>query len=147
MKDWKDGRLDNGFQTSILPGVAPMRLARWIFLIAGIYGVLVIAPLYFLEEQIGRDSPPAITHPEIYYLFVGVTLAWQIAFLVISTNPVRLRSIMLPAILEKASAIAVLVLFAQGRVPALNLGFAIIDLVLGGLFLLAYVKTGGEKYV
>jgi hypothetical protein len=122
-----------------------MRLARWIFMIAGIYGVLVIAPLYFAEEQIGRDTPPAITHPEIYYLFVGVTLAWQIAFLVIAGNPLRLRPMMIPAILEKASAIAVFVLFAQGRVPFLNVGLAIVDLVLGVLFLVAYLKTGGEK--
>jgi hypothetical protein len=122
-----------------------MRLARWIFLIAGIYGVLVIAPLYFAEEQIGRDYPPAITHPEVYYTFVGVTLAWQIAFLVIASNPLRLRPIMLPAILEKASAIAVLILFAQGRVPLLNAGFAVIDLVLGVLFLVAYLQTGGER--
>ena len=74
-----------------------MRLARWIFLIAGIYGVLVITPFYFLEDQIGRDYPPAITHPDVYYGFIGVTLAWQIAFLVIATHPLRLRPLMLPA--------------------------------------------------
>jgi hypothetical protein len=124
-----------------------MRLARWIFLIAGIYGVLVITPFYFLEDQIGRDFPPAITHPDVYYGFVGVTLAWQVAFLVIASDPLRLRPLMLPAILEKASyGIAVLVLFAQERVAPVVVGLAMVDfLVLGGLFVVAYLKTGGER--
>lgn len=122
-----------------------MRLARWIFLIAGIYGVLVITPFYFLEDQIGRDFPPPITHPDVYYGFVGVTLAWQVAFLVIASNPLRLRPLMLPEILEKASyGITVLVLFAQARVAPVVVGLAMVDfLVLGGLFVVAYLKTGG----
>ena len=46
-----------------------MKLARWIFGIAGVYGILVIAPLYFMEARIGHDDPPAITHPEYFYGF------------------------------------------------------------------------------
>jgi len=42
---------------------------------AGIYGIAVIAPQYFMEAQVGRDYPPAITHPEYFYGFVGVGLA------------------------------------------------------------------------
>jgi hypothetical protein len=124
-----------------------MRLARWIFLIVGIYGSLVITPFYFLEDQIGRDYPPPITHPDTYYGFIGVTLAWQVAFLVIASNPLRLRPLMLPAMFEKASYdTTILVLFAQARVAAPVVGLAIIDfLVWGGLFLVAYLKTGGER--
>jgi hypothetical protein len=40
-----------------------MTFARRVFMGAGIYGVVALAPLYFLEERIGRDLPPAITHP------------------------------------------------------------------------------------
>ena len=54
--------------------------ARRLFLFAGIYGVLVVAPLFFLEDQIGKLNPPAITHPEFYYGFVCVTFAWQIVY-------------------------------------------------------------------
>jgi hypothetical protein len=32
-----------------------MTLARLVFNIAGVYGLLVLPPLYFLEERIGRD--------------------------------------------------------------------------------------------
>jgi hypothetical protein len=32
-----------------------------------IYGWLVLSPGFFLERQIGIQSLPAITHPEVYY--------------------------------------------------------------------------------
>jgi hypothetical protein len=54
-----------------------MRFARLIFTAAGIYGIVVLTPLYFLEGWLGRNAPPPITHPEFYYAFVGVALAWQ----------------------------------------------------------------------
>ena len=67
--------------------VAAMTGARRLFLIAGIYGLAVILPQYFLEARVGRDYPPAITHPEYFYGFLGVAAAWQVAFLVIATDP------------------------------------------------------------
>ena len=75
-----------------------MTFARWVYRIAGIYGLVVIGPLYFLEAQIGRDQPAPITHPEYFYGFAGVTLAWQVAFLIIGQDPVRYRWLMIPAI-------------------------------------------------
>ncbi len=52
-----------------------MKFARIVFLVAGIWGVLVIAPLYFLFDLIGQNDPPAITHPGFFYGFVGLGLA------------------------------------------------------------------------
>jgi hypothetical protein len=116
-----------------------MNFARWVFRIAGVYGLLVMLPQYFLEGQIGRDYPPPITHPEQFYGFVGVVVAWQVAFLVIAQDPARYRTMMLPAVLEKATfGVAVLVLFLQQRVAAVFVGFAAVDLVLGVLFLTAW---------
>ena len=120
-----------------------MRFARRVYLIAGIYGLIVLVPQYFLEAKNGRDFPPAITHPEYYYGFVGVAVAWQLAFLVISRDPVRFRPLMLPAIVEKASfGVAASVLFALGRIHPLVLAPSMLDLLLGVLFVAAYVKTG-----
>ncbi len=39
-----------------------MNFAKWVFRIAGIYGLIVLVPMYFTESQISRDFPPAITH-------------------------------------------------------------------------------------
>ena len=50
-----------------------------LFWFAGIYGLLVLAPQYLMERHIGIDFPPEITHPEYFYGFVGVTLAWQVS--------------------------------------------------------------------
>ena len=69
------------------PESLTMTFARRVFLIAGIYGLIVLLPQYVLEEKNGRDFPPAITHPEYYYGFIGVGVAWQIAFLVIASDP------------------------------------------------------------
>ena len=118
-----------------------MRFARWVFLIAGVYGLLVTLPMYFLEARIGRDQPPAVTHPEFYYGFVGLCLAWQICFLIISRDPVRFRPIMLAAVIEKAAfAIAVPVLYSLGRVAVSGVVMAGIDAVLGVLFAAAWWK-------
>lgn len=121
-----------------------MKVARWIFLIAGIWGTLVLAPQYFLETFISRQHPPAITHPEFFYGFIGLGLAWQILFFVISTDPVRYRGAMLAGIVEKLSFVsAVCVLYAGNRVGSALAGAAAIDLPLAILFVIAFVKTGG----
>jgi hypothetical protein len=86
--------------------------------------------------------PPPISHPEHFYGFVGVALAWQVLFLVLSRDPVRYRPMMIPAILEKvAFGVAVWVLFLQARVSSVQLGPASMDLVLAGLFAVAYRRT------
>ena len=119
-----------------------MRFAKTIFWIAGIWGLLVIAPLYFLFNLIGRTDPPIITHPGFYYGFVGLGLSWQIAFLFIATDPLRFRPLMIPSVLEKVSyAAAVLLLVQQGRMHSSDLVFAGTDFLLGVLFVLAYIKT------
>lgn len=119
-----------------------MKFARRVFLIAGIYGLLVLLPLYFLEEKTGRDDPPPITHPEYYYGFVGVAAAWQILLLIISRDPVRFRPMMVPPILAKGSFVAaVTILFLQGRVSATMFGASMVDLLLAILFVIAYLKT------
>jgi uncharacterized membrane protein YuzA (DUF378 family) len=119
-----------------------MKFAKWVFLIAGIYGLIVLLPMYFLEEKTGRDFPPAITHPEYYYGFVGVTAAWQVLYLFLSTDPIRYRPLMIPPMLAKTSfVVAVAILYLQHRVPGTILGASMIDLALVILFLVAYLKT------
>jgi hypothetical protein len=119
-----------------------MAFAKRVFLIAGVYGLIVLLPQYFLEEKNGRDFPPAITHAEYYYGFIGVAVAWQIAFLILSRDPVRYRAMMIPAIVEKASfGFAAIVLYLLGRLSVPLLGAGIVDLVLGALFVVAYRRT------
>ncbi len=121
-----------------------MKFAKVLFWVAGIWGVLVLTPLYFVFNVISRQDPPAITHPGFYYGFAGAGLAWQIAFIVIAREPVRFRPMMIPAILEKFSyGIAVVVLVLQGRMHSSDLLFGGVDLLFGILFIAAYVSTRG----
>ena len=111
-----------------------MKLARWVFLIAGIYGILVLVPMYF------RTAPDE--HPEFFFGFVGIALAWQFVFLLISRDPSRYRRLMPIGVLEKlAFGIPAIVLFRQGRIEADMLAGGILDLVLAALFLVALRNT------
>lgn len=121
-----------------LSPAAVRRLFTW----SAIYGLLVLVPHYFLERRIGLDYPPAITHPEHFYGFVGTALAWQAAFLIIARDPARHRLLMLPAALEKLLFLgACVVLAAQGRIPGPLMAFAGLDGLLGSLFLWAFLST------
>src|SRR3954453_21390875 len=96
-----------------------MRFARWTFLIAGLYGVLILVPGFFLEAQLGTTEPPPVTHPEFYYGFYGSALVWQLAFFVIASDPVRYRPLILVSVLEKLSfLVTCIALYAAGRLAA-----------------------------
>ncbi len=118
-----------------------MKFARWVFRIAGIYGLIVLAPHYFLENQIAAEARQQFTHPEFFYGFVGIGLAWQIAFLIIAQDPVRFRPIIIPSILEKFSfAGAATVLFLQHRIADTMFVAGMVDLALGVLFIVAWLR-------
>jgi hypothetical protein len=119
-----------------------MRFAKIVFNVAGIYGLLVLPPHYFMEAKIGQNHPPAITHPEFFYGFASVALAWQVAFLIIARDPVRYRLIMLPGIVEKwGFAAGSIVLIASHRANPTFVVPAAVDFIFGALFLWAFFKT------
>jgi hypothetical protein len=119
-----------------------VKFAKIVFRVAAIWGVLIIAPLYFMFDLIGRQDPPPITHPAFFYGFVGLALAWQIAFFFIAGDPVRYRPLMIPSIFEKFSyAAAVVILVLQTRTSRSDLLFAGTDFLLGVLFVVAYFQT------
>ena len=85
-----------------------------------------------------------MTHPEFYYGFVGVVIAWQVAFLIISGDPARYRPMLPALILEKLLfPAATCVLYMEGRVrsPATMSGAAL-DVVWLALFITAWSLTG-----
>ena len=122
-----------------------MRFAKIVFWIAGIWGVLIITPLYFMFDVISRNDPPPITHPGFFYGFASAALAWQIAFFFIAKDPARYRPLIIPSIFEKLSyGVAVVVLVMQGRMHRSDLVFGIVDLLLAALFVCSYIKAGSS---
>lgn len=99
-----------------------MKFARIVFIAAGVWGIVVLTPLYFLVDVTGRQYAPPTDYPGFFYGFLSVAIAWQIAFLVIGSSPERFRPFMIPAIVEKLGYVGTLVVLAarvafQRRTP------------------------------
>ena len=118
-----------------------MKFTKWVYRTAGIYGLLVLAPLLFLERTVSQTSPPAITHPEYYYGFAIVGVAWQVAFLVISNDPQRFRTLMPVTWVEKSWGLIAVVLYVQNRISLQVLALGLIDLLFAAFFVSAYITT------
>lgn len=123
-----------------------MKFARAVFWIAGVWGFLILTPLYFMYDTIGRQTPPPLTHPGYYYGFIGVALSWQVAFFIIGSDPVRYRPLMIPAVLEKfIYVVTLLVLYFSGRIVLREM-VGLLDAVFGVLFLLAFWLTPVSRH-
>jgi len=119
-----------------------MKLARFVFIGAGIWGIAVLTPLYWLVDISGRHYTVPSDYPQFFYGFIGVASAWQIAFLIIGSNPARFRTFMIPAMIEKFGYVATLLfLYSQSRISALDMQPAIPDGLLGLLFVAAFLRT------
>ncbi len=68
-----------------------MKFSKIVFTAAGVWGIVVLTPLYFLLDVTGRHYARPTAYPQFFYGFLSVTMAWQIAFLAIGSNPARFR--------------------------------------------------------
>jgi hypothetical protein len=119
-----------------------VRFAKYVFSIAGVWGIAVLTPFYWLVDVTGRRYAPPTEYPHFFYGFFAITMAWQFAFLVIGSNPIRFRPLMVPSMFEKFSYVVTLVLlYNQARISAADFQAAIPDVILGILFVVAFVKT------
>jgi hypothetical protein len=121
-------------------------LGRRIFFIAGVYGVLVLTPMFFLEDRIGRDLPPPITHPEYFYGFLCLALVSQALYFLIARDLIRFRPIILVGIAGKVSfAVSAFILVAIHRTPTQFLFGPVMDLFIAAVFFWVYLRTGEQR--
>ena len=119
-----------------------MTFAKYTFIGAGIWGLAVLLPFYALIDITGRQYTPPTDYPQFFWGFFAVGIAWQVAFLMIGSDPARFRPLMILAILEKLSFVGTLVvLFTAGRLSFLDFQPALPDGILCMLFLAAFVVT------
>lgn len=105
-----------------------MKAARLIFTLAGIYGLIVLLPMFFIEPLL----VPAPSRPEDYYGFLGSATAFQLVFLAIGSDPIRLRPLMPVAVLAKAFFFVTMwSLWFEGRAAGPGLALASIDGAIG----------------
>jgi hypothetical protein len=125
-----------------------MKFAKIVFWIAFVWGILILSPLLFMFNMIGRQDPPPITHPGFYYGFLSAGLAWQFVFLVIARDPVRFRTMIIPSILEKFGyAVSLFALYLQQRIHPSDVTFAGVDFLFGILFVICWFKVTPEPGV
>ena len=124
-----------------------MRFAKVVFIGAGVWGIIVLTPLYWLVDVTGRQYAPPANHPQFFYGFLSVAMAWQIAFLVIGSNPARFWPLMFPSVIEKLGHVAtVALLYSQSRIPSVDAQAAVPDLLLGALFIIALAKSWPTRH-
>jgi hypothetical protein len=118
-----------------------MKFTRIVFCIAAIYGFIFLIPMYFLMNTIGQKTPPAISHPEFYYGFVGVTLLWQCVFVLIALDSWRFQAVIPIAVLEKVVyTVPVVILYLMDKEQLTILGTALVDPIFAILFISAYLR-------
>lgn len=109
----------------------------WWYRIAAVYGLIVLLPAYLVPPIAGAEATS--------YGFIGTASAFQLAFWVIASDPVRYRALMPVAVVEKlAFGVPVAILFASGQVGGIVMAFGLIDLMLGAGFLLAWRATPSD---
>ena len=119
-----------------------MRFAKVAFTIAGVYGIAVLAPPLFLESKFNHDYPPPVTHPEFFYGFFALGLTWQFLFLLIATDPIKYRAMMIPSTLEKLGyPVAIIFLHFQGRIDPRMFALGSLDWIFLILVAISYKKT------
>jgi len=128
---------------TVVPEARAERFARRVYMIAGIYGAPARFPVSLPESQFASFLPPAVTHPEFYYGFYGVTLRpADCVPLVIARDPARLVSPMPVTVLVRSSGSSRSV--AQGRrTDVVSTMFSPLPLTrcaLGILFITSYLR-------
>jgi hypothetical protein len=119
-----------------------IRIAKYVFGISAVLGMLFLLPLYFAENFVATESPPAITHPELYYGLISVAVVWQFVYLLVATDPVRFRPLMVVSGLAKLSLFATfLVLFLAGRVGVKSVATVIPDFLMAVFFFVCFFAT------
>ncbi len=112
-----------------------MRFARWSFWLAGIYGLIVLLPLYV--------QTPLSAASLWMFGFAGAAAATQLAYLLIGTDPLRYRMVIPIGIVSKLSFfVPVTLLYLRGELPGMLMGFALGDLALAALFAVNFVRLG-----
>ncbi len=129
------------------PPIRPPRLARWIFILAAVYGFPVLGVFFFFNPNMIRFA--SRQQPEIYYGFAAIGLAWQAVFLLIAFDPPRYRPLMLiAAIGEKFFFVAILVVLMLRHIARPHwIPPAVCDFILGLAFVVAYAITTPNKHL
>ncbi|HTH81564.1 MAG TPA: hypothetical protein VL490_01440 [Mucilaginibacter sp.] len=117
-----------------------IKMVQYIFLISGVYGILMLLPQFFRENIFAP-----LTHPEFFYGFLIVTMGFQAIFLLIASNPARYRQAMLVCLIPKAGFVSTCyLLFIQNRLAKDMFITSFGDMLMLLLFCYSYIITSAK---
>jgi hypothetical protein len=123
------------------------KIARNIFRISGAYGILILAPQLFRESAFSA-SGAALDHPEFFYGFFLVSLAFQMIIIIISTDPLTYRPMMLAGFIEKGGHFSSCIfLFFRHRLATDMLIASSPDGLMLCLFIYCYIITSKQNRI
>ncbi len=123
-----------------------VKISRNIFRLSGIYGLLILIPQLFRESSFATAGV-SLNHPEFFYGFFLVSLAFQVLFLIISTDPVKYRSVMLACFIEKGGHFtSCVLLFLNNRLATDMMIASSPDALMLCLFIYSYIITSVENF-
>jgi hypothetical protein len=118
-----------------------MRFAKWVFMLAGVYGLITIPLTFFAEPALVSRYGP-LSQPIWFYGFLAVVLVFQLVYLQTGCDPVRYRPFMLLSLLAKLSfVVAAAALYAAGRTVLEQALVTTPDLIWSVLFAIAIART------
>lgn len=119
-----------------------MKLGRWVFAGAGVYGLLLAIPFSFQAIVSSEGVLPNGSGAGMFLLAsILQHIVWQIGYLIISRDPVRYRLFMIPAILSMTiGALGSVWVYAYGITIGIPLAF--INVLFALLFIFVYWRLG-----
>lgn len=118
-----------------------MKFARTTYLVAGVFGLLLMIPIAYAAIFDASDTMPGLMPAGL--TFYGAILqfaACQVLLLILASNPLRFRPMMIPAFLaEVVAPLNTAWLYFYGVQPWSAV--TVVFLLLAILFLVAYFRT------
>ena len=121
-----------------------MKIARWVFLSAGILGLFPVVPVIYNLVLDAQGLLPDLNGMGLFfYLFLFQYVCWQIFYIFLSSDPGRYRPMMLLAFfVEVATPFNSTWLYFYGFTPWVFI--AVGGVVFALLFLISFWLTGRE---
>jgi hypothetical protein len=119
-----------------------MRLSRWVFAIAGTFGVILILPFAYTTVVSGELSLPDGSGAGLFLIGSFLQhIVWQIVYFIIATDPHRFRPMMVPAIFSMGiSGFSSIWIYAYGIRMGVPVG--VVSVLMALTFIVAYWQSG-----
>ncbi|MGA9533209.1 MAG: hypothetical protein WBR18_10880 [Anaerolineales bacterium] len=121
-----------------------MKIARWAFLGAGVFGLILAAPVSYSLFASPEEVLPSGSAVLLFSTLLFQYLCWQLLYILISRDPAKHRIMMIPAFLALI-ANSFYSLWWYGSGFPLGSLILVVQVIIACTFIAAFWSTGREK--